>query len=215
MAYFQRFVIPDVPEVFALFIRTVKDAERRGLFGTADYLTLLFGEYRQSLINLAVRTAEIADDEIKAQIKATAKRSVQTQPGGLIDQIVSEPIRADAGMVGVGRIDGSPGLDNLEYWRAQEYGLDEGFVGRTIHGFFYDQGGTNPTEPEHGRGDQPLFAPDAAGGFGTIQNPIEARHFLAHGTDAALAYWKREQQRINANISRRLNTALAGLAIRR
>lgn len=209
--YYQRFVIPDVPEVYALFVQSIRDARSRGLIRTAEYLTLLFGEYREAMIALSVRTSEIADAEIKAHIRSSAKRAVQTEPGGLIDQIQSEPIRADAGMVGVARLDGTPGLDNLAYWRAQEYGLDAGFVGRVIHGYFYDFGGSNPTEPEHGRGDQPFFAPDSGGGFGTIKNPIEARHFLSKGTDAALVYWRREQQRINVNFSARIDRALVGL----
>lgn len=212
--YYQRFVIPEVPEVYGMFIKTIRDAQRRGLIATADYLTLLFGEYRDSMISLSLRTAEVADASIQAAIKSSAKRSEQTKPGGLLDRVHSEPIRADAGLVGVGRLDGPDGMDNLAYWRAQEYGLEEGFVGRVLHGFFYDAGGANPTKPEHGRGDQPYFAPDAGGGFGTIRHPIQARHFMRDGTNTAAKFWLREQRRINTNFRRRLETALLPLSKR-
>lgn len=160
----------------------------------------------RDLERLSVATARIADEATKDTIRATAKRYVSS-PGGLMDHIRSEPIVPTAGIVGVSRIDGA--LDALPYWRAQNYGYT-GFIGRVIKGFFYDTPGFGgvPTPPESGRDDQAMFAPDADGGYGTIQHPLQPRHFLERGRDAALAYWRREQRAIIDRTVREIRVAI-------
>jgi hypothetical protein len=98
------------------------------------------------------------------------------------------------------------------YWRAQEYGSTH-LVGTIIRGFFFGPGWSgDPTPPQNPPPSplQPLFMPaggqraafgdlgfsggagkrGGVGGFGTIQNPIQARHFIAKGADQAEITWR-------------------------
>lgn len=202
--YYQRFVIPDIVVMKTLFLHSIRKAQAKGLTSVANFMKVILVEMEDDLVQLSLRTVEIADEAIRSRIESTAKRAVSTKANGLIDHIHSEPIIADAGIVGIAQIDGAGGLDELPYWRAQEYGLDEGFVGRLLFGFFYDFGGTNPTEPQSGIDTQPYFLFDPEGGAGRIQHPIEERKFLADGTNKAAVYWKREQRRIMNRAASRL-----------
>lgn len=205
--YYQRFVVPDIPAVIRLFLATIAEARAAGNIATVEHLTLAFGDMEAELAAVATETAVIADEAIRERIHSTAKRAVQTVPGGLIDQIKSEPIIPTAGIVGIGRISGT--LDTLPYWRSQEYGLDEqNFIGRVLHGFFHDFGFTNPTEPAPGIGTQPYFQPDPLGGAGVIHNPIEARHFLRDGAEVAAAFWIRETRRVAVQTAAKIRVAL-------
>lgn len=205
--FYQRFVVPDIPQVIRTFVATIAEARAAGYVATVEHLTLSFGEMEAELAAVAAETAVVADEAIRERIHSTTKRAAQTQPGGLLDQIASEPIIGAAGIVGIARISGR--LDSLPYWRAQEYGLDEqNFIGRVLHGFFFDFGYTNPTEPSPGYGDQPYFQSDPLGGAGVIQHPIEARHFLRDGAEVAAAFWTKETRRVAVETAAKIRVAL-------
>lgn len=205
--YYQRFVVPDIPAVIQLFLTTIAEAKAAGNIATVEHLTLAFGDMEAELAAVAAETVVLADATIRERIHSTAKRAVQTMPGGLIDQIKSEAIVPTAGIVGIGKITGT--LDTLPYWRSQEYGLDEqNFIGRVLHGFFHDFGFTNPTEPAPGYGNQPFFQPDPLGGAGVIQNPIEPRHFLRDGAEVAAAFWLRETRRVAVETAAKIRVGL-------
>lgn len=211
--YFQTLVIGDYPQTAKEFVQTAAVARLAGQPATARLISETFVAMEAELVAMSERTAEIADAAIKDKIASTAVRAVETgdEPGGgLLEHIQSHPIAANAGIVGIAQIGGTGGLDELAYWRAQNYGLStQNFLGRKISGFFYDNPqGANPLVPQQGVGDQPIFRP-GRGGIGIIRNPIEERRFLEAGATAAAAYWQRERVAVVKRAVRRLSAALA------
>jgi hypothetical protein len=148
------------------------------------------------LSSLGGRTALLAEQKIKQALRQTARRpETQGQHVHLIDTIKAETI-------GLGAVEVAPiaeldkavnpnGGSDKPYWRAQEYGLDEGFVGRRLFGTFEPSGQPPSGAPAGGGGFDPSFVmgTQEGAGPGQVQHPIIARHFLRSGTDAAIAYY--------------------------
>lgn len=148
------------------------------------------------LSQLGARTALLAEEKIKQHLRATARRPETAGQGiHLIDTIKAETI-------GLGAVEVAPfveldravnpnGGSDRPYWRAQEYGLDEGFVGRILFGTFEPSGQPPSAAPAGGAGFDPSFVmgTQTGAGPGVIQHPIAARHFLRDGTNEAVAFY--------------------------
>lgn len=195
--YYQTFAVVNAHQVYAEFLRMIDYSRARGERHTARLLEFALVEFRRDMATLAEGTKARSEAEIEARIRSTARRAEEVS-GRLVGGIVSDVIEPDAAIVGIGRISGGGGLSDVPYWRAQEYGLREGFVGRVIHGYF-DGGGLGRLQPLHafsGRGVQPEFTLDSSsGGFGTIRHPIQPRRFMERGAKAAERYWQAGRQK--------------------
>jgi hypothetical protein len=219
--YYRRYVVGDAPATMQAFIRVIQSARSIGLPALARSLEVALIQMEQELTLLGQRTVAIADTAIKDAIFATAKRAPQTEAGGLLERVMSEVVIPTAAGVGIARLD-SPGLNELPYWRAQNYGLStQNFLGRRIFGLFYDLDFSNPQVPGAARG-QARFHPTTLGGPGVIRRPIKPRHFLEAGDSAALAHWQQGRLRIETKAiseitaaSTRLATVQAAGALRR
>lgn len=208
--YWQTFALADAPVVYAEMLKVIALARTRGELRTAEYLEVALIDFRNQMREIASETKVRSEEEIKRRIESTARRAAEVS-GDLMGGVVSDVIQPDAAMVGVGRItDG--GMGDVPYWRAQEYGLEEGFVGRVIKGYFTDIGGANPQAPDQffaGRGTQPEFQMDSSGGFGTIKHPIRPRHFMERGADTTARWWLAQTERAVNRTARQLARALS------
>lgn len=233
--YVRAFILQNAGELHVLFqevILLARDAARLNPAerGTAALVERAYRDWMRELDALAALTAVQATEAIKAELAATARRPDTGVRPHLRDAIRCRPY-AIVGPRGVrgGVPTGSVGIADLQalervknpfdpkgvpYWIVQEKGTARN-VGRTLRGYFYDRGHTNPTRPAPGytgtKGAQPLFLPGrlgnmprsvaggigpkgGKGGKGVIQNPIPARHFIGDavhpgGADVAKVRW--------------------------
>lgn len=255
--YERGIVVRDIARVHLTFDQAIQLAERvernaallrargRGRGGNIPRAAAILSEVKQSyaqfnreLNGLAARTAPRATEAARAVFDHTRKRPNTGVTPHLRTLIRSAPLHGilpgnlATGAVGIGNhtyLDKAvdPLYPGKSYWRAQEYGLDQGFVGRRVRGYFFGAGysgepsrpGAAPsrTHPLFVPARQQMFnfggrGPGKRGGFGAsmlIENPIEPRRFLERGRDHAYTQWLREWAGIQADVSRRLAAILA------
>lgn len=168
---------------------------------------------------LGVRTAELADRNIKARIRTTQKRPDTTHKLHMVDAVKSEGL--PLGGVVVAKTDELDKVVNQEsssskpYWLTQELGSVEtgnAMTGRILFGRFQGPGHDERPMAEYrgggGPGSEFLFGGTGAG-YGTISHEIEGRHFLRDGSNEAWAYYVKEVQRISERYAAELTALLA------
>lgn len=163
----------------------------------------------RELEGLAQRSAADAETEIRRQLQKTRKRPDTGLRPHLRDAIVARPegpggFRVPTGEVGIADVDELDKVVNPltpdagPYWRTQELG-STAHLDRQIHGLFFGPGATGGgEEPDPGQFRvHPVFIA-GAGGLGTIQRPIVARHFIAKGARIAGRRWLAQLKVIQA-----------------
>lgn len=201
---------------------------------TERELLRAYALFNRELEALARDTAKDADLKIRQQLVATKKRVGRTgKRPGLMDVIHSRPVHRFRGVatgeVGVAdeawldRAVNPLGPQYGPYWFAQEFG-STAQLGRMIRGFFGDAGGpidVPRAQFKGGGGPHPIFYPAGAGagasgrgqgpgtrggrgGWGTIDHPIQARHFIRDGATRAFADYLVGVARVESNVLRRL-----------
>lgn len=222
--YFQRLLpnVPQVARVYESFIevehelatlgRTSPDPlVRRIALNQGRLVRRAYQRFREDLIALAERVAEVANDEVGHFYQASrTPRGDTGNPPHLSEALPTSeavPTPVPAGVVGITRLDA---LDKFPYWKAQEFGLIEGFVGREVKGWFFGAGfsGT-PSAPDPGQSQQhPLFRPAGRGRTMHIQNPIEPGEFLSDTVKLAEALWVKLMNEAVTDAVRDLDAAL-------
>lgn len=149
--------------------------------------------FNASLNEVARLIALVATQEIKAILKEKTVRPPTGNRPGLQDLIYSVPVNTgnfSFGQVEIGWLSKLNQAINhkgghLPYWRSQEFGSSHN-IGRTIFGSFIGADGGSPPDPSKFR-QHPVFAmgTGVGAGPGTINRPIQAKHFLRDGTDVA------------------------------
>ena len=163
----------------------------------------VYSDFNAEMELLAVRTSAEATLKIQQQLKRTAKRPDNRLKPHIRDHIVCRPanrtgLRIPTGEVGIADIEELNKVVNPltpqfgPYWETQEEGYS-GHVGRNIHGLFFgpglSDGGDRPRAAfKGGSGPHPIFVA-GPGGAGTIDEPIQARHFIENGTRATEKDW--------------------------
>lgn len=207
--YFQRFLVVDVPQLFERILQIGDEASSRGLVRVAADLDILVRDLSIEMDTLALSTAEFVDARAVELLHERRKRGETDSNPHLADVIKSDVVRGPLAEVGIadlatlaqarrrGRTTGG------EYWRAQEFGLEQGFVGRHLHGVFTPSG-TSPGPSNADTGFQ-VTSPDGGdGAWMTIRHPIEPKHFLTDATHEAAVRYARELRRIVAKADRRI-----------
>lgn len=200
--------------------------------GAAATASVIRTAYRRLVADLDGIAREIAVKAEQYIVQAEAGSRLRPNPTGdqephLEDFLGrSAPLPAVNGSVGIN--DESVLYDNVSWWWTQEEGY-AGHVGRTIVGFFFDSGYSNPAAPDPARfREHPLFVPGGAqrstyadlgfdggagprGGSGrrmTIENPIPARHFVRDGAEKAATEWHARIRRARAQFDAAIAKAL-------
>lgn len=209
--YFQRYLVPDVPPLFERILNVRDEAAARGFVRVAADLDVLVRDLSAELTVLAESTAEWANARAIELLEQRRKRGETDSQPHLRDVITSDVVRAPLAEVGVGDLDM---LDQAQrgggtYWKANEFGLEEGFVGRHLHGVFLPSG--TPPGPSNADTAFEITDPDEGGdgGWMTIRHPIEAKHFLTDATHEAAARYIREVRRIVSKTETRIAAILA------
>lgn len=160
-----------------------------------------YREFVSSLTVLAAQVARSAEEATRTKYDASRVRPDTGQSPHLRDLLHALPVKTTlaTGAVGIGDVEE---LDKAPYWKAQEFGLDSGFVGRTLTGYFFGAGGSGPgyaPDPAMSR-QHPIFRPVPVGlaPHMTISNPIVAGHFLTDASEEATAEWLNQYNRIEA-----------------
>lgn len=198
--YFQRFITPEVPALYERILAARDAAAARGLPRVAFDLDRLVVKLSGQMTDLAAETAAWTNARAIEILKAKQKRPDTDSSPHLADVIESDVVRGPLAEVGIadlaelaqarrrGRTTGG------EYWRAQEFGLVEGFVGRQLHGVFQPSG-TAPGPYDDDTGFE-VTAAHGEGGWMRVKNPIEAKHFLTQATREGAARYVRGLNRI-------------------
>jgi hypothetical protein len=259
VAVYQRiFVSRDAAQVHRLFLEVTREARqldllarRAGIPGGARAalveIEAAYRRYNEELRGLAQTTAR--DSERRMRAKVTHVRpSTRLGNTHLKALLKSRPIRLvpgiESGAVGIAdeawlnKAVNPTSPQYGPYWRAQEYGTGSpevpSQIGRTIVGYFYGPGLTNPTRPDPqfagGGGPHPIFvsAKSAAaiaggsgfhdygggrrggkGGRGIIGKEIEGKHFIRDGANEALAEWRLGMRRIEQSTIARLQSVVS------
>lgn len=176
----------------------------------ADRVENAYLRFTAELDQLAVTTARRAEEALLRRYDSTRVRPDTGQQPHLRDLLSAIPVKATlaTGTVGIGDV---AELDRVPYWKAQEFGLSAGFVGRTLAGYFYEAGGGRGVAPDPGQFRQhPLFRPASIGSAPvmTITNPIRGGHFLEETAAEVTAAWLSDYGRIED----RALTAIAQVA---
>lgn len=209
--YFQRVELPQVIRRYERLIRLEVKATRAGRPDIAAQVGLVIVELRTEMSALATRTAEVADRAAVGYLAARRKRPETSKGVHLNELVKSRPTRPTLGGVGFFSIDelnkavNPNGGSSTPYWRAIEYGLDEGFVGRKLRGFY--QPGSSRPSPER-RGEHPIFESAAYlddSPFMTISRPIRAQNFLSDGVRDAYSQYSRDLRDIDSRMAARIN----------
>jgi hypothetical protein len=206
--------VRDLPELRDAVYNMATILDLDGQVALASRARAAFIAFVRELELIAKQTATAAQDLI---LEEEAKSRVRPDTGGgggdrLENHLgFSAPLNALPGSVGVNY---EPELyEHVPWWWTNEEGYS-GFVGRVVHGFFYDAGWTGGTRPDTSRSrEHPLFRavgpqgdqehritdaqsaadyehPEGARGPGMlIQNPIPARRFVERGYAKASAQW--------------------------
>jgi hypothetical protein len=214
---------------------------------TRREVLVIYDQFITGLNELARFTATDATKQIQARLKETAKRPDTGVRPHLRNGIRSRPIDVTGRGIATGAVGvaDEASLNKVKnpnspkygpYWRAQEFGTGSADVrddraapksqiGREIVGYFFDRGKTNPTVPQKGRSDQPIFITGRSagavvgsgrqfsragkgGGRGIIGKEIEGRHFIRDGSDQAVKVWRANLRAIERNTMRKLNSTL-------
>lgn len=228
---------------YARFLEAVAAAESRMLTDRgrtpaerqrdAEKIRRAFNQYERELKLLARDTARLAEREIKRLERTTRVRPDTAGEGGS---------RLNRG-IGKSRalpvIPGSVGINDDEWamshgvawWWTNEWGYS-GHIGRVVHGFFYDTGGSGRAAPgAQPSRSQPLFRPEGfqrAPGYRQldssgaafhkrsykrpkggrpgmlISNPIPARRFVREGALVAERRWHIEVERARQHFLRQI-----------
>ncbi|MDQ1584485.1 MAG: hypothetical protein QOF36_2539 [Microbacteriaceae bacterium] len=222
--YFQR-ILPDlaqVERVYKLFVEVEAElvtavrvspdpAVRRTAQNQARLVRRAYQQFQEDLIALAQRCAEVANEEVMRLYQdARTPRGDTGNPPHLSEALPTSeavPTPVPAGVVGITRLDA---LEKFEYWKAQEFGLDEGFVGREVKGWFFGTGFSGPiSAPDPGQSqNHPLFRPSSTGRTMHIQNPIEPGHFLTDTVRTVEALWLKLMNESVRDVVRDLDAAL-------
>lgn len=157
---------------------------------TAQRAAVIFDRFVTRIRDVAVRTAEVAEREIKAALDATQVRPDTGRGGPKLRNLITaeawDPTPSVAtGTVLMGILEE---LDKVPYWRAQEFGHH---YSHTPKGFFFGPGyqGAFMPNPMMSR-QHPLFMPSGKGRKFMSPPSIDARHYLRDGSAAAVAYWQ-------------------------
>lgn len=177
-----------------------------------------YAQFNRDLEQLAQRTSVAATRHIQQQLKRTAKRPDNRLRPHIKDSIVCRPtgpggFRIPTGWVGIADIEELDKVVNPltpqygPYWRTQEDGF-AGHQGRKIHGLFFGPGltggGERPASAfKGGGGPHPIFVA-GPGGAGTIDEPIQARHFIERGAREAGRDWLAQLQAVESRAIARL-----------
>lgn len=242
--YVRSFIVESSGEVHLAFQEAILNARAAVRVNPANASTVrvlerAYREWMADLDRLAVITAADATNAIKRVLSETARRPDTGVRPHLRDAIVSRPFTVlkgvPTGSVGVAdrgrleRVTNPFDARGVPYWIVQEEGTSRN-VGRTLRGYFFDRGHTNPTRPAPGftgtAAAQPLFLPGRVGGMpssvgggigprggqggkGVIRNPIPARHYVERGADDARARWR---ARVALNEARAMQQAAAAVS---
>lgn len=151
-------------------------------------------QFSNELDAMAAKTALYADKAIVADLRGKLVRDPTGNRPGIEGSIWSTPVSTGPfsfGMVEVALIanlDATVGdVSGVPYWALQEFG-SSAMLGRVIHGVFVGGAGVSfPSQSEFRL--HPAFVA-GPGGWGTINQPIPAKHFLRDGTAEAWTYWQ-------------------------
>jgi hypothetical protein len=186
---FARGYLPLKREVMRLVTKWRADPDRRG---QAAFLEGEWRRFERRLLDVARRTAQEAEQEIKLEEEASRVRDDTGGGGGprLNDHLgQSTPVFELPGSV---LINDERALDEagVDWWWTNEEGYS-GHIGREIRGVFMP-GGARP-DPSRFR-EHPLFQPMAKGPKGEIKNPIPERRFVQSGYNQVRGDWHAEIQ---------------------
>lgn len=168
-----------------------------------DRVLRVYAQFNRDMDALAIRMSGEATRQIQQELKRTAKRPDNRLKPHIRDHIVCRPanrtgLRIPTGEVGIADIDELNKVVNPltpqygPYWEAQEEGATAQ-VGRSIHGLFFGPGltggGDRPRSSyKGGGGPHPIFVA-GPGGAGTIDEPIQPRHFIENGARRTEKDW--------------------------
>lgn len=221
--YFQRFVpnLAQVARVYEQFgevealLTEVADAApdpqvRRLASNQARLVRKAYEQFQADLLMTAQRVAEVANAEVLRLFEESrTPRGDSGNPPHLRDALpTAEPVPTPlpAGVVGITRLDE---LEKFDYWKAQEFGLDQGFVGREVRGWFFGAGFSGVFAPDPSQSQQhPLFRPAAEGRTMTIQHPIHPGLFLTDTVKIAEALWLKLMNQAVADAVKDLDAVL-------
>lgn len=204
--FWTRFLVPGVVTDYERLFRIQDIARQRGLTRVAADIDLVIADLARGLEHLSVETAAKADVAMRDELQRSLDRPETSSRTHLRERIHSKPLRVRFGEVGIASIDELDKSVNersdTPYWRAIEFGLSEGFVGRRLVGSFFNPGGpTRPfaglagTQAEFqvgglGEGGQMGLFGDTSGNDDTsgpmiVSKPIKPHRFLERGTETA------------------------------
>jgi hypothetical protein len=221
--YFQRLVpnLPQVERIYEAFVQVEGElvtlvttspdpAVRRVAANQARLVRRAYQHFQEDLIRLAQRCAEVANEEVMRLYQdSRTPRGDTGNPPHLSEALPTSeviPTPIPAGVVGIARLEE---LEKFDYWKAQEFGLDAGFVGREVKGWFFGAGFTGPSAPNPAQSQQhPLFRPSSNGLTMHIQNPIEPGHFLTDTVKTVEALWLKLMNECVTDVTRDLDAVL-------
>lgn len=225
--FYQRIESPTVVGIYEHMLKIQARATRAGRSDIAEEVGFLIANLRADLRQLAAETAVQADRRARHFLAARRKRPETPKGKHLRDFVGSHVTFPNLGGVGLFSLDelnnavNPNGGSKRPYWRAIEYGLDEGFVGRRIFGSFHTPGPqTRPSPQAIGGAEHAVFramppedTDDA--GWMTVQRPIRAQHFLSDAADEAVASYRKRLVTINDTIAHRIDAVGRGPVRRR
>lgn len=220
--FYQRIESPTVVGIYEHMLKIQAVARARGRPDVAEEVGFLIANLRADLRQLALETAERADMRARHYLAARRKRPETPKGTHLSDLVSSHVTFANLGGVGLFSLDeldkavNPNGGSDRPYWRAIEYGLEEGFVGRRLFGSFSVPGGNAAPSPQPiGRAEHAVFrarppedVEDA--GWMTVKRPIRAQHFLRDAADEAVARYRARLRVINDTIGGRIDAVGRG-----
>jgi hypothetical protein len=216
--FYQRIESPQVIRLYEHMLKIQALARARGRPDVVEEVAVIIANLRSDLRQLAVETVAFADKRAAHNLAARRKRPETNKGVHLRDLVNSHVTFATLGGVGLFSLEdldravNPNGGSKQPYWRAIEYGLDEGFVGRRMFGSFSEPGGPAPPSPQPR--DQRAHAVfrsipsefgDENAGWLTINRPIRAQHFLRDAADQAIAEYKKRLVVINDTIAGRID----------
>lgn len=218
--YWQRFLVPGVIRDYERLVRLQDIAIARGMPRVAAAIDIVIVDLARGLEATALRTSRIADSAIRDELQQSTIRPETTGRTHLRERILSQPLRVRFGEVGIANLAELDKAVNdrsdTPYWRAIEFGLSEGFVGRRLVGAYFQPGG--PHAPDAGQfRKHAVFETGGLGeggrvdrnheGFGamTIRNAIKPHRFLERGTGRAARDYLREVNRLSGRTATALD----------
>lgn len=184
--------VNDVVDTHTTLLNARRDYIAAGDRVTADRLAVIFDVFVTRIKAIALKTAEIAEQEITALIDSTRVRPDTGRAGPKLRDLIqaeawdpTADVATGAVAIGLHAV-----LDQVPYWRVQEYGHH---FAHTPKGFFAGPGykGFSMPDPALFRV-HPLFVPSGKGRKFRKPPVVQPRHFLRDGTAKAVAYWQTE-----------------------